>query len=192
MKKILLITAILVIASFILTSCDGAASGNMTAGNKTTANTNAANTSSANMTVSSATSEADVRKLFADVTSALNKNDTAALEKIYADDYVLINTDGSMQTRAERLATIKSGELKFDSLSYSDVAVRVYGDTAVVTAIATVKATNKGKPLDQKQRVTQVDVKTKDGWRMVSAQTNEIKEAAKADGSNKSANANTK
>ncbi len=171
MKKIFLVITLLIAASFILVSCNGAANNTATVTNNAKSNTNVAT----NTTSSSATSEADIRKLVADAATALNKNDAAALEKIYADDYSLINIDGSVQNRADRLASIKSGDLKYESFSYSDVNVRVYGDTAVVTAIAAIKSTNKGKPLDGKFRVTQVDVKTKDGWRMVNAQTTEIK-----------------
>ncbi len=172
MKKQFLVITILIAASFIFVSCNGAANSNATTYNKANANIANASTNTAN---NSANNEADIRKMTADAATALNKNDAAALEKIYADDYTLINIDGSMQTRAERLASIKSGDLKYESFAYSDVNVRVYGDTAVVNAVAAIKSTSKGKPIDGKFRVTHVDVKTKDGWRMVNAQTTEIK-----------------
>ena len=41
--------------------------------------------------------------------TALTKKDTAALERIWADDYTFINASGVVLTKAERLANLKSG-----------------------------------------------------------------------------------
>lgn len=175
MKRIFLSFLILLTAAFSLTSCNNPAPGNSTANNSASANNaNVAATNNGTAT-GSATSEADVKKLVNDVATALNKNDADALDKFYAADYVLTNQDGSMQTRAERLAAIKSGDMKYESFSYSDVNVRTYGDTAVVTAIANLKAANKGKPVEGKFRVSSVWVKGKSGWQQVNAQATEIK-----------------
>jgi ketosteroid isomerase-like protein len=129
----------------------------------------------------SANAEADIKKMLKDAETALGKNDADALEKIYAPDYTLTNEDGVLQTRAERLAGIKSGDLKFESFAYSDITVRTYGDTVVVNNIATFKATNKGKPIGGKYRVSSTWIKGKDGWRQVNAQATAIADAAKTD-----------
>ena len=76
---------------------------------------------------------------------ALSANDTAALDKIWADDYEFVTPDGQIQTKSERLESIRSGELKMESITFDEVHVRSYGDAAVVTAKATQKSTNKGK-----------------------------------------------
>ena len=44
--------------------------------------------------------------------TALTKKDTAALERIWADDYTFINASGAVLTKAERLANLKSGATK--------------------------------------------------------------------------------
>ena len=41
--------------------------------------------------------------------TALTKKDTAALERIWADDYTFIIASGVVLTKAERLANAKSG-----------------------------------------------------------------------------------
>ncbi|HVE55665.1 MAG TPA: nuclear transport factor 2 family protein [Pyrinomonadaceae bacterium] len=179
MKRILAVTMI-VLGGLALISCGDAS---VTPKNTTAAPTNAATNNAPPAT--SANAEADVKKLVKDVETALSKNDVDALDKIYAPDYSLVNTDGSMQTRAERLASIKSGDTKYESFSYSDVTVTPYGDTAVVRAIATIKGMNKGKPIDGKLRVTTVWVKGKDGWKQVSGQATPITEAAKTDDTKK-------
>lgn len=175
----------LVIAAFAVYGLALMACGDASVAPKNTAASNNNSVPAASSPASSATAEADVKKAVKDVETALAKNDADALDKIYAPDYSLVNPDGSTSTRAERLASIKSGETKYESFSYSDITVTPYGDTAVVRAIANIKGTNKGKPLDGKLRVVTVWVKGKDGWRQVSGQATQITEPAKTDDAKK-------
>jgi ketosteroid isomerase-like protein len=181
MKRILAVTVI-ALSGLALISC-GDSGG--TSKNTVAAPNTAATNSAPATTTTSANAEADVKKMIKDVEAALAKNDTDALDKIYAPDYTLVNQDGSVQTRAERLASIKSGDTKYESFSYSDVTVTPYGDTAVASAIATIKGLNKGKPIDGKLRVRTVWVKGKDGWKQVSGQATPITGAAKTDDTKK-------
>ena len=131
------------------------------------------------------------------MSAALSKNDTAALDKLYADDYTLVTQTGEVTTKAQRVGAIKSGELKFENVAFSDVKVRGYGDTAVAIANSTGKSTTQGKTQETSYRITFVANKTKDGWRLVSAHLSPMPEAAKTDDStkkdesNKNANTNT-
>lgn len=182
MKQILA-AAFVVICSFILTSCGGAGGGNTTNTAKNAANT-AAN-SATNSASSSANTDADVKKLVSDLAAALSKNDVAALDKIYGDDYTLVTQTGEVLTKAQRLDAIKSGDLKFENVVFSDVKVRGYGDTAVAIANSTGRSTNKGQTRDTNYRVTFVANKTKDGWRFVSAHLSPNAEAPKTADANK-------
>lgn len=75
--------------------------------------------------------EQAVRQLINDLAAALSKNDVAALDRIYADDYMVTNENGVMSDKATRLAAIKSGALKFESVNFTEIKVNVYGDAAV-------------------------------------------------------------
>ena len=178
MRKILLVLATVTAASLLLVSCGDPGAGNT--GNKPANAANSANNATATAPANAAAIEADIKKLLTDTSAALAKNDAAALEKIYNDNYMLVNTDGSVQNRAERLASFKSGETKFDSFAYDEVSVRsnLEGTGAVVIMRATASGTNKGKPVQSPIRVTQVWSKTKDGWKMVSGQATPIAAAA--------------
>ena len=159
-------------------ACGDQGAGN--AGNKP-ANA-AANNANAAPVANATAIETDIKKMVNDVAAALTKNDADALDKFYGDTYMLVNTDGSVQTKAERLASIRSGETKFESFVYDEINVRSNpeGTGAVVIAKATAKGLNKGKPLPGPVRVTQVWSKTKDGWRMVSGQATPITAAEPA------------
>lgn len=186
--KYLLIIA-LAVCSLVLISCTGGGGGNTT--NKPT---NSANSAPTNTATTSVNHETDVKKLVADLAAALSKNDTAALDKIYSDDYTLVTQTGDVATKKERLDGIKSGDLKFENIAFNDVKVRSYGDSAVAIANSSGKSTNKGKVQDTGFRITFVANKTKDGWRLVSAHLSPMPaktdDSAKKDESNKTAETN--
>lgn len=187
MKRIFLASITIFTAAFF------AACGDQGAGNKPANATNAANTANtanANTATDSKAAEAEVKKLMDAAAAALAKNDADAMDKIYNDNYMLVNIDGSVQNKAERLAALRSGDAKYTAFSYSDVNIRVKpeGDAAVVIAKLTMKGTLKGKATDGDYRVTQVYGKTKDGWKQISAQATKIEAGADA---SKTANANT-
>ncbi len=172
----------MLIAASFLTACDPAANSN--SANKPA---NAAN--NAAPAANSAALETEVKKLVNDTAAALAKNDTAALEKIYSDNYMLVNLDGSVQNRTDRLASLKSGDTKFDSFAYDEINVRTNpeGTGAVVIARATATGMNKGKKIEGTIRVTHVWSKTKDGWRMVSGHATQIAGVATSPAANTAA-----
>ena len=120
--------------------------------------------------------EQAIQQRLNELNTALGSNDTVALDRIYADDYTLVNMSGAVTTKAQRLAAIKSGELKYESISVDEVNIRSYGDTAVVTDRATVKLQDKGQDLSGQYRVTLTFVKMKGAWQLVAAQNTRITE----------------
>ena len=133
------------------------------------------NTASANKAApaaDAAAAEAELKKLVTEYAGSAAKNDIAALDKMTTDNFIFVGNDGSVQTKAERLESMKSGATKYESLIYDDLNVRVNseGDGAVVIGRAVVKMVNNGKPVEGANRVTQVWSKTKDGWKMASLQ----------------------
>jgi uncharacterized protein (TIGR02246 family) len=126
--------------------------------------------------VAASSVEQAIQQRLNELNTALGSNDTAALDRIYADDYTLVNISGAVTTKAQRLAAIKSGELKYESVSVDDVNIRSYGDTAVVTDRATVKLQDKGQDISGQYRVTLTFVKMKGAWQLVAAQNTRITE----------------
>ncbi len=193
MRKILIVLSTLIAASLLLTSCDPGAGNTGNAGNKSSNAVNSANNAAAAPAANAAAIETDLKKLVNDTAAALAKNDVATLEKTYADNYMLVNLDGSVQTKAERLASFRSGETKFDSFVYDEVNVRINpeGTGAVVIARAIAKGMNRGKPItDAPIRVTQVWSKTKDGWRQASGHATPITATSASSTTANTANAN--
>lgn len=127
-----------------------------------------------------AAAESEIKNRMSEIATALAKNDTTTLDKYYGDDYQLVNPDGSVVNRTQRLSSIKSGETKYESFSYDDTSVRFNPEVtgAVVITRATMKGTSRGKPMESPLRVTQVWANTKDGWKMFSGHASKIEDAA--------------
>ena len=182
MKKIIISISLLIVASFVFTSCGAPAANNANAGNKPA---NAGNTAAAPAADKAAT-EADIKKMMDDFAAALNKGDVAALDKMYSEDYTLIDQNGAVQTKAARMEMIKSGKVKMEGMKFEDLKIKTNpaGDGAVVTGHVSGKTTVDGKSEDRNSMVTWVMGKMKDkGWQFVNAQITDIKPgtAAKPD-----------
>lgn len=189
MRKILLLLTAAALCAF-LAGCGNYATTNSTANANMKPSNAAGNSTTAAPAGDPAASEAEIRKLMDNAAAALGRNDADAMDKIYADNYMLVNLDGSVQTRAERLAALRSGDAKYSAFSYSEPNIRITpgGDEAVVIARLAMKGTMRGKPTDGDYRVTQVYSRTKDGWKQISAQATAITAAAPGTAANSNAN----
>ena len=117
---------------------------------------------------SSATEEA-VMRIERELLAALLKGDASANERYLAETYVFTGPDGSVEDRAQAIASLRSGDLKLQSASLDNAKVQIYGDTAIVTYGSNDKGTYKGKDISGKTRWTDVFVKRKGSWQVVAS-----------------------
>ena len=120
--------------------------------------------------------EQAVRQTLNDLAAALGKNDTAALDRIYADDYTFVGDTGMMMNKAERIAAFKSGDLKYESISIEVVSIHLFGDTAVAVTRITTKFAPGLKFTDGKFITTATLIKMKGRWQLVAAGNTRIGE----------------
>lgn len=91
-------------------------------------------------------------------------------QRMLADDYVAISPLGQVTTKKEAISARRSGQLRYDNIDVSDMVVRLYGDTAVVTARADVKGHQLGEDFSGPYRYTRVWVRRSGRWQAVSYQ----------------------
>lgn len=91
-------------------------------------------------------------------------------QRTLADDYVAITPLGQVTTKQDTVSARKSGQLRYDAINVSDMVVRLYGDTAVVTARADVKGHQLGEDFSGPYRYTRVWVRHNGHWQAVSYQ----------------------
>lgn len=90
--------------------------------------------------------------------------------KTLADDYVAITPLGQVTTKQEAISARRSGQLRYESMNITDMVVRLYGDTAVVTARADVKGHQLGEDFSGPYRYTRIWVRRNGRWQTVSYQ----------------------
>ena len=90
-----------------------------------------------------------------------------ALAPMLSDDFVALDSDGTMRTKAEVLARTKTA--KWTTNEIADLKVIVHGDAAVVTGSWIGKGTDGGgKAIDAKERWADTWVKASNGkWQCV-------------------------
>lgn len=101
---------------------------------------------------------------------------TSAMDSLLADDYMAITPNGTLQTKDQALAAMRSGQVHFSSLELSDRKVRFYGTTALVTSRAEVTGTTPGGDISGSFRYTRVYVRDEQGaWKVVSFEASRIR-----------------
>ncbi len=105
---------------------------------------------------------------------AIVENDAEAIGRYMADDWTIIGSDGNLVGKAAFLGVIESGVLTHDVMESDEMSVRVYGDTAVVTARTTSKGRFKGEPFSELERASDVFVKQQGQWKCVLTQLSRI------------------
>jgi ketosteroid isomerase-like protein len=98
------------------------------------------------------------------------KGDAVGLGSVLADTLTAVSNTGEVRTKAETLARLKSGTLKFTSATVDDMHVTVYGDFAVVVGRWAGKGTDQGKAFDASERFTDTWTRQNGQWRCVASQ----------------------
>jgi ketosteroid isomerase-like protein len=102
--------------------------------------------------------------------AAVEKNDAVTMDRILADDFVLVMGSGKTQGKADLLQEARSGKTIYEHQDDTLKTVRVWGNTAVVTARLRAKGTEDGKPFEYTLWFSDTYVRTPAGWRYVFAQ----------------------
>ena len=115
-----------------------------------------------------------MRQIESEVSTAYLKGDTAVLDRIWADEYTFTPPNGMVINKADYLAMLKSGVVKYESFDPENIEVHVYGDTAVVTGLVTVKGRVPGHTINGQDRFLTVYVKRQERWQQVATQAARI------------------
>jgi ketosteroid isomerase-like protein len=98
---------------------------------------------------------------------AVLEGDAATMDAILADDFVLYSSSGTEHTKKDLLAEARRKDLTFQRNECSNVRVRVWGDTAVLTASLWEAGSDKGTKFDHRVEFADVYVRTPSGWKYV-------------------------
>jgi ketosteroid isomerase-like protein len=101
-------------------------------------------------------------------------NDIATLDRLVVDDFVLVNSDGSVQDKAQFLADFNLPGFKIEPYAIEQPVHKVWNNGAVVGGLVNLRWTQDGKQHARQVRVAYVWVKRDGRWQAAYAQVTRI------------------
>jgi ketosteroid isomerase-like protein len=102
--------------------------------------------------------------------AAVKANDVAGMDAILADDFVLVIGNGKVFTKTDLLSAARAKTTTYEHQEDTNQTVRIWGNTAVVTALLWEKGIDAGKAFDKRLWFSDTYVRTPTGWRYVFGQ----------------------
>ena len=121
----------------------------------------------------------EIENLEAQWREGVVQNDVATANRLLADDYLGINPNGTLETKADALAQRRSGTVKISSIEPTSLKVRVYGDTAVVTSLVDVQGHDGERDISGRYHYTRVYSRRDGEWKIVSFEASRIPPGSK-------------
>ena len=138
--------------------------------------TSAANTNSAKETIDTGAIELELKRIENDFPRVLKEKDSDAVDRVEADDIVVVYPDGTVGNKAQDMSDIKSGSLSADSWEVTDMKVSVLDkDAAVVSGRSIIKGgkskTPDGKTIDISGEIRWIDTfaRRNGEWKLVAS-----------------------
>ena len=104
------------------------------------------------------------------------RGDPAALAALWADSFSLTVPGRPAMTKDEALAALKAGPMKFDRYETSDLKVRLYGSSAIVSGRLKRTRTVDGRAADDDWQFTKVYVRPQGKWLVAAFHASSVKE----------------
>jgi ketosteroid isomerase-like protein len=104
------------------------------------------------------------------------RNDVAMLTRLVADDYMLVNSDSSLQDKQSYLEDFKVPGFKLDPYVLEQPARRAWGNTALIAGVVNLSWTLDGAHHARRLRVAHVWMKQQGRWRLAYTQLTRVPE----------------
>ncbi len=102
------------------------------------------------------------------------QGDVPAMDRLLSDDFIGITANGTVQTKAETLDSIRTHDVQFNRLDLSEMKASIHGDTAVVTSKAEVDMISGGQPVKGTFRYTRVYLRKAGVWKVINFEATRI------------------
>jgi uncharacterized protein (TIGR02246 family) len=104
--------------------------------------------------------------------AAVERNDAEAMAAILHEDMILVLGNGAVHTGEDLLRAARTRRIVYEHQVEDEgtQTVRIYGDTALVTARLYIKAVQNGTPMEFRLWFSDTYVRTPEGWRYVFGQ----------------------
>lgn len=127
-------------------------------------------TSCAALAAGAPTCRNDVASLDTEFQAAVKRNDSASVARLLPDDYILVSATGQVETKADLVNEARQNKYVYTHQEDSDQVVRIWGNTAVLTALLWAEGTTEGRHFNLKIWFSDTYACTSQGWRYVFGQ----------------------
>jgi ketosteroid isomerase-like protein len=103
-------------------------------------------------------------------------NDVRTLERLVADDYVLVNSNASVEDKRQYLADFNLPGFKIDPYVVEQPVQKVWGDAAVLGGLVHLSWTQDGQHQTRRLRLASVWAKRDGRWRATYTQVTRVPE----------------
>lgn len=103
---------------------------------------------------------------------AVKNNDAATMNKILADDFIVVLGNGVTENKADLLRDARTKRVIYEVQDDTLQTARVWGNTGVITALLTIKGkySETGKTFERRLWFSDTYVRTDAGWKYVFGQ----------------------
>ena len=81
-----------------------------------------------------------IEQLYREMYKAMVTKDTATLNRVHADDFILVHMTGMRQSKQQYIDAIADGTLNYYSTTHEQMDIAIEGDTATLTGRSRVTA----------------------------------------------------
>jgi hypothetical protein len=104
------------------------------------------------------------------------ESDTATLERLFADEYVLVNSDASVENKQQAIADFRLPGFKIDPYVLTQPVEMAWDNGAVIGGVVQLSWTQDGKHQQRLIRIAHVWAKRRGTWQMTYTQVTRVPE----------------
>jgi ketosteroid isomerase-like protein len=105
-----------------------------------------------------------------DMARAIQANSGTIFRRIYGEDFVGVLPSGQILDKAGWIGAIESSGNQYSSFMATDIRVRMFEETAVVTCLWSAHGSKNGHTFSRQWRVTHVYIWGQRGWQAIASQ----------------------
>lgn len=106
--------------------------------------------------------------------TAMVRGDLTALDTLLGPELSYIHSDGVLESKAQFLATLRTGRLRYQAIEPGDLKTRLYGDVGVVTGRSRMGVIAGSELLQFSVRFTAIYRHTAKSWVLVAWQATRL------------------
>jgi ketosteroid isomerase-like protein len=118
--------------------------------------------------------EPEIRRVEALLCHAFEAGDAATLRKHMDSTFTQTSSRGEVTGFEQNVAEVATREPRYETFRNHDQKIRIYGDTAIILGITSVKGTSEGKPFEADFQYTDTWIRRNGAWKIVASHASRL------------------